>query len=242
MQSFEIEIEPREGHGSRESRRTRRDGFLPAVVYARGEASVSARVPTQAFLHLGSSSRSSQVFQFKSGNPTLHGRSAIVKGIQKNHLDGTVLHVDFQALRDNEDISVPVVLHFEGEAPGVKLDGGILAIARHEIVLTCLPRLIPQDVKVDVSSLQIGQSIHARELKLPDGVRLHGNPDETIVSVVLVRQAVEAEASAPTAEGAAATAAAAGAEGAAAAPAAGADAKAGGDKKPAADKKPADKK
>ncbi len=231
--SFEIEIESRDELGSSQSRRSRRDGYIPSVVYARGEQAVSVKVPEQAFVQMARLARASQVFVFKSSNPELNKRSAVVKGIQKNHLDGKLLHIDFQKLRDNEDITVSVVLRFEGEAPGVKVDGGILTIARHDLPITCLPKLIPHEVIVDVSTLGMGQRIHASDLKLPEGVRLHGNPEETIVSVVAVRQVVEEAAAATPAEGVAAAAAAApGAEGAAAA---------GADKK-AAEKKPADKK
>ena len=96
QKSFEIEIETREEHGSSQARRSRRDGFIPSVVYARGEQAVSVRVQEQAFVQMAQLARSSQVFIFKSSNPELNNRSAIVKKIQKNHLDGKLLHVDFQ--------------------------------------------------------------------------------------------------------------------------------------------------
>lgn len=231
MESFEIEITPREDKGSSASKRIRRDGFIPTVIYARGEPSVNAMVNSQDFILLARKSRISQVFTFKSSAQELNGKSAVVKNIQKDFQKNAVLHVDFQKLHENEVISVPVVLHFVGEAPGVKVDGGILTIARHELVVSCLPKLIPDEIKVDVSSLEMGQSIHASALALPEGVTLHGNPEETIVSVVAIRQMVEEAAPA---------AAAAEGEAAAAAPAEGAAAPAaGGDKK--AEEKPSKK-
>lgn len=216
MADFTIPVEPRQGSGSREARRLRNTGFIPSNVYARGEKAFPCAVPTKEFCQTAESARVSTVFTLKSSDKSLDGRWAIVKEIQKDHVAKKVLHVDFQALHENEEITVRVPLNVMGEALGVKLDGGILTVSAYEISLTCLPKLIPASLDVNVTELRLGQSIHADAIKLPSGVRLGGNPQETIVSVVAVRQVVEetpAAGAAATAEGAAA----APAEGAAAA-------------------------
>ncbi len=191
MQVIEIDVHPRQSSGSSACRRIRRDGFLPAIVYARGEQSVSAQVPTKAFVTAASRSRSSQIFTLKSEIAALNGRKALVKGIQREHLSGSVLHIDFQALRENEAIIVEIPIRLTGEAYGVKTEGGILSITAHQLSVSCLPRLIPEEVVLDISELKIGDSIHARELPLPEGVTLEVDGDETIVSVVAIRQVVE---------------------------------------------------
>ncbi|MBX7144747.1 MAG: 50S ribosomal protein L25 [Oligoflexia bacterium] len=227
---FTIPVEPRQGSGSREARRLRNTGFIPSNVYARGEKAFPCAVPSKEFCRAAEAARVSTVFTLKSSDKGLDGRWAIVKEIQKDHVAKKVLHVDFQAIHENEEITVRVPLNVTGEAPGVKLDGGILTVSAYEISLTCLPKLIPTSLDISVSELRLGQSIHADSIKLPAGVRLGGNPQETIVSVVAVRQVVE-ETPAATAEGAAVPAegaAAAPAEGAAAAPAAGGEAAKGG--------------
>jgi len=232
VEAIELEIEARSGTGTRTSRRIRRSGYIPSIVYARGEKALSAQVPERAFVQTASSVRSSQLFVLKSSVKELNGRSALVKGIQREFLSGNVLHIDLQALHENEEVVLEIPLKFVGEATGVKNDGGILTIMTHEITVACLPRNIPTEIVVDVAALGVGNSIHARELALPEGVRLSQNPDASIVSVVIPRQVVEAATVATAADGAAA--AVPGAEGAAAAGAAPA---AADGKKPAEDKK-----
>lgn len=247
METFEIEIEARSSAGSRIGRRSRAVGKVPCVVYGRGLTPTMGAVNEREFVRLAKLARTSQVFTLKSANSSFHGKSALVKEVQKEYVGGRVLHVDFQALRDDEEVMVRVLLRFSGEAPGVKNEGGILAVATHDLAVRCLPKKIPSELSVDVSKLDLGKSIHASAITLPEGVRLAGNPEETLVSVVEVKIVEEAKpaetAAAATAEGAAA----APAEGAAAAPAEGAAAPAdakGGDAKAAkgADAKPAKEK
>ena len=216
MEQFEIEVTVRQGTGSSEARRVRKSGLIPAVIYAHGDECVAASVGERAFLKIAKLTKSSQVFKLKSTDKALDGRSALVKEVQKDYLAGKVLHVDFQAIREDEEISVRVPLRVVGEAVGVKVDGGILTVVAHEVGIRCLPRFIPADISVDVTDLHIGHSIHAEDLKLPEQVRLSGNPNETIVAVVAIRAAEEEAATtavpgAAPAEGAAAAAPAEGA-------------------------------
>jgi len=201
------------------------------VIYSHGEQNVPALLQAKQFLHLAERSTSSQVFTLKSKDgKVFNDRPAIVKEIQIDHLKGRVMHVDFLVLKENEEITIRVPLQFVGDAIGVKDQGGVLSIAAHEIAVRCLPRAIPRIVKVEVADLKIGATIHAEELVLPEGVRLDGNPGETIVSVVVPKSAAE------EAPAAAAGEAAAGAEGAAAPAAEGAAAE-GADKGAAKAKK-----
>ncbi len=222
MTDFTLEADIRANTGAASSKHLRAQGMLPSIMYARGEAAVALSISYKDFVKAAQTARISQVFTFKSKSKDIDGRSAIVKEIQKDGLAGRVLHVDFQALHENEEIVVRIPLTIVGEATGVKLDGGILTVSAHELSVSCLPKAIPQSIEVNVSELHIGQSIHAQDIALPSGVRLSGNPLETIVSVVAVRQIVEETPAATPAEGVAADGTAAPAEGAAAAPAGGA--------------------
>jgi large subunit ribosomal protein L25 len=231
VEEFTLEFEARAERGSAANRRFRRQGFIPTVIYSHGEQNVPALLQAKQFLHLAERSTSSQVFTLKSKDgKVFNDRPAIVKEIQIDHLKGRVMHVDFLVLKENEEITIRVPLQFVGDAIGVKDQGGVLSIAAHEIAVRCLPRAIPRIVKVEVADLKIGATIHAEELVLPEGVRLDGNPGETIVSVVVPKSAAE------EAPAAAAGEAAAGAEGAAAPAAEGAAAE-GADKGAAKAKK-----
>lgn len=233
MEEFTLEFEARAERGSAANRRFRRQGFIPTVIYSHGEQNVPALLQAKQFLHLAERSTSSQVFTLKSKDgKVFNDRPAIVKEIQIDHLKGRVMHVDFLVLKENEEITIRVPLQFVGDAIGVKDQGGVLSIAAHEIAVRCLPRAIPRIVKVEVTDLKIGATIHAEELALPEGVRLGGNPGETIVSVVVPKAAAEETPAAAAATGEAA----AGAEGAAAPAAEGAAAE-GADKGAAKGKK-----
>lgn len=233
MTDFTLDAELRAQTGANSAKHLRTQGLLPAIMYARGESAVPLAIPYKEFVKAAQSARISQVFTFRSKTKEIEGRSAIVKEIQRDNVAGRVLHVDFQALHENEEIVVRIPLSISGEAQGVKLDGGILTVSAHELSVSCLPKSIPQSIDVNVAELRLGQSIHAQDIALPQGVRLSGNPLETIVSVVAVRQVVEETTTAAPAEGVAAEGAAATAEGAAATAAGAA---------PAADKAAADDK
>jgi len=174
-------------------------------------------VSAKEFTRIASAVKSSQVFTLKSKIKEIDGRSAVVKEVQKDHLLGTLLHIDFQAVRDDEELTVRVPMRIVGEAPGVKVDGGILTVIARELVVRCFPKLIPAEINVDVGELHLGDSIHAEQVKMPEGVKLAGNPGETIVSVVTVRF-VEEETATPAAGATAEGVVAVTAEGAAAAP------------------------
>ncbi len=217
-----IEISSRDVKGSSQNRRLRNEGLIPSIVYHKGEESLNATVVYKDFYRVASQSTSSQVFLLKSGDNRLNGKSCLVKEVQKDFLKNKVLHVDFQTLKDDEEITVRVPIHVKGEATGVKNEGGILTQVIHDLGVTCLPRHIPKDIVVDVTELKLGASIHASDIVLPAGVALDDDPHETIVSVVAIRVVEETTATTATA---AAKPEAAAAAGAASAPAADADKK-----------------
>jgi large subunit ribosomal protein L25 len=217
VENFTIEVSERPALGKSSANRCRKEGFIPGVAYHKSEKPVAVQVPLKEFTALASKARRSQVFTFKSSSSYLNGKAAIVKEIQQDYLKGRVTHVDFQTLKDDEEITVDVPVKLVGESPGVKNQGGILAIVTHEVTVRCLPKYIPAAVSVDISSLALGQSIHAEQLPLGEGVVLADDPTETIVSVVASRAEEEAKPAAGAEAAPAAGAAAAAAPAAAAA-------------------------
>jgi large subunit ribosomal protein L25 len=192
--------------GKSGSKRCRREGYIPAVAYHKAEKAIPVKVPYKEFTLLAKKARRSQVFTFKSESSVLNGKVAIVKDIQQDYIKGRVLHVDFLTLKEDEPISVEVPVKIVGDSPGVKNQGGILAIVTHEISVRCLPKNIPGSVEVDISTLNLGQSIHSVDLQLPAGVELDDELEETIVSIVASRAGEESaaasvEAAAPAAAG-----------------------------------------
>jgi large subunit ribosomal protein L25 len=190
VENFTIEISQRQETGKGECSRLRRNGFIPGVAYHRGTDSIAVAVPQRDFLTMAQKARLTQVFTFKSDTKDLDGKLALVKDIQRDHVKGTVLHVDFVTLKAGEEIHVDVPLKLIGEAPGVKTEGGILTFVTHKVSVTCLPKDIPTICEVDISGLALGESIHAKDLKFSAGVTLRDDLEETIVSVVGSRGSV----------------------------------------------------
>lgn len=230
MEGYVLDIEKRVEIGRSVTRRLRRDGRIPAIVYHRGEESLAGSVSYKDFTKLASMAKISQVFTFKSGDKSFEGKSALVRDIQLDHLSGKVIHVDFQALKDDEEISVTVPLHFVGDAVGVKTEGGALSVHRHDLEVRCLPKFIPLFIEVDVSAMRLNTHMHAKDLPLPEGVGLAGSGEVPVVSVAVMKEEVETTVATTDATTAAQPAAAA-------APAAGDAAKAAAPAKAPAGKK-----
>lgn len=202
MERLELEIEVREELGKAACNRLRRSGNIPAIIYTRGEQSYLGQLNSREFVKVASKAKSSQIFTLKSKSQKLNSKIALVKEIQRNYLSGEVVHVDLHALHDNEEITLSIPIQITGESPGVKTDGGVMAIVRHDIEIKCLPRDIPETLVVDVSTLQLNESIHARDLTLPKGVKLKDDPDETIVSIIVPREEEAATSTATVEAGA----------------------------------------
>jgi len=209
----------RQESGSAASRRIRRSGRIPAVLYGRTGNAIPLDLDALEFVRGTKNISESTIVKVE-----VDGKSydAFVKDAQRNIIDGNLLHVDFYEVESGRALRAKVSLHISGNPIGVR-EGGILEKPLHEIEVECLPKDLPERIEVDVSSLNVNQSLHVRDIPLGEGVRLVSAPDQV---VALVKFAKAEAVAAPTAEAAAAAAGAPGAAPAAgaagAAPAAGA--------------------
>ena len=200
MADFVLKLEDRSKFGSSNATRYRKQSLIPVCVSFKGEESVSALVDYDSFLHTAEKAKTSQVFTFESENKRLNGVKAVVKNIQKEYLKDKVLHVDFQALKAGEHVTVRVPLQIVGTAPGVKVQGGILTPGARDVKLRVLDEAIPETLDVDVSSLHIGESVLAGDLPLPEGAKLLSSARESLAAVIesrasrLAEQAAQADA------------------------------------------------
>jgi large subunit ribosomal protein L25 len=208
--------------GKGAARRARVRGRLPAVCYGKGMDPIALDVdPIELRGALDPVKQRNTVIAM-----TIDGESrpvdVLLRDLHRDPLDDRLLHADFQAVRRDEEVRVTVPVVLLGKPEGVKL-GGILHQAYRQIRVACLPDRIPVKVELDVSSLLIGQALHASDLKLGEGVRALIDPKESIASVVAPKEektttetAAEAAATAEAAAGEAGTPAAPGAAPAAA--------------------------
>ncbi len=176
----------------------RRDGLVPAVVYHKGEANVCISVDEKALTKLVHSSESHMIdLQYPDG---MSSRS-FIKDIQFDPVTDRVIHADFQLFSTDEVIEMEVSVHFEGECPGVKIGGGKLQINVHALTLKGKPEDMPEHITVDVSGLEIGQTLHVCDIQLgalAGKVTILGDTEAAVISVLAPRKEVEAAAEAAT--------------------------------------------
>ncbi len=175
--------------GSSESRRLRKQGMIPGVLYGRskpvpiavGERDLRAALTTPAGSHA--------VLDVAVGGGSEH--SAILKEFQRDKVRGTITHIDLQEVRLDQPIQTAVALTLVGEPVGVK-EGGVLAQITNEVNVEALPLEVPQHLEIDVSELAIGDTLRLSALQVPAGVTLLDDLEETVLATV-THQRVEEE-------------------------------------------------
>ncbi len=176
-------------------KRLRKDGKIPAVLYGHKEKTRRIYVDQKEFKQvLDAMKNETVIVNLKIGSK---GYPCVIKSLQHNPMEETLLHVDFQHIHKKEKIKATVPIHATGDSPGVK-KGGILDVHIHEVQVRCLPDALPSHIEVDVSNLDLGDAIHLRDVQMPD-VEFELSSDTTVVSV-LVPRALEVEVKAPAEE------------------------------------------
>jgi large subunit ribosomal protein L25 len=184
-----LEADERSERGTRATKRLRREGFVPGVVYGGGNGDstsfkVQARVLRQVLVD------GSALIDLKVGAQS--ARPVIVKDQQLHPVRDEVVHIDLLEVRLDEKIEAPVAVHVQGteEAPGVK-EGGVLDQVTHQLNIEALPTDIPEAIVVDVSEMEIAATMQLSELDAPAGVTFLDDPEETIIATIVVPTEVE---------------------------------------------------
>src|ERR1051326_3726588 len=190
-----LETTRRDGRGKGPPHRTRAPGQVPAVLYGLGHEPVALAVDTRTFESLLQRGRGNLILEISTeGEDAKH--TSIIRALQREPVSGRLLHVDFQRISLDQSIQREIAVHLTGLAVGVKDFGGILDFVRREVLVEGLPTEIPSVIEVDVTSLKIGDSVHARDLSAPH-VKILTDPDAVVVHVV--PPTVYAEPTAPEA-------------------------------------------
>ena len=203
---FEFTAFPRAGEGRGASRRLRRSGRAPGIVYGGTVAPQPIEIDHNALFHaLRNEAFHASILTMKLGGDA---SKVLLRDVQMHPFKNEILHVDFQRVDENRKIHMKVPLHFVNAevSPAVKLGGALVSHVLNEVDVSCLPRDLPEFVEVDLSQLESGKAIHLSELKLPAGVTAitRGKLDPVVASAVVPRAHVETEEEAPAAEAAAA--------------------------------------
>lgn len=194
MSDTTLTVEAREGTGKGVARKLRAAGRIPGNCYGK-DSTQKISVDPKALSRLIKSSASGMntLIDLKvAGGGGFDGKKVLLKELQSDPVSNELLHADFFALDLTHSIEVAVPIHTTGVPVGVSLEGGILDQVLREIHLECLPGSIPEEITVDVTGLEIGMSLHIRDLELPAGVKRISDPDLSVVSVLAPKAAEEA--------------------------------------------------
>jgi large subunit ribosomal protein L25 len=197
MKDLLVEVTPREAIGKNESRRMRRAGQIPAILYGAGKDPVPLTVdPSHIERILHSEAGANSLFRLGLAG-TEKQRFVMIKEYQVDPVNGELMHADFVRVKMDEVIEVSVPIRIVGEAVGVKVDGGILEHVSRSIELSCLPTDIPEHIDVDVTNLKIGESIKVSDLQTTDEYTMLSDSGQTLVVCAAPVKEEEAAEAAP---------------------------------------------
>ncbi|MDE0227391.1 MAG: 50S ribosomal protein L25 [Spirochaetaceae bacterium] len=184
--SLTAELRTRTKKGA--ARRLRREGRIPAVMYGHREPlllSIDAREFSRKFQRISEST----IIHLSAGGDTY---DVLVKDFQIDHLIERLEHIDFFEIERGRVLRARVLLHFVGSPVGVR-EGGLQELLVHEVEVESLPRDLPEKIDVDIENLGVGQSVHASDLVVPDGVRVLTSQDQVIALIAHKVEEVDEE-------------------------------------------------
>ena len=203
MELQNLTVETRDSKGKGPARQTRATGRVPAVVYGGDAEPLSVTINLRDFEKLlhGRFGSHAVVQLDVAGKPECNS-PALLKSVQRHPLKGFVLHADFLRIRLDQRIETVVPIELTGQPIGV-VSGGVLEHQLRELEVECLALDVPEKILVDVSGLQINDTVHVSELAIPEGITVLSDPDRPVASVIVPRALTEAApAEAEGAEGA----------------------------------------
>jgi large subunit ribosomal protein L25 len=204
MENFELDATLRTDMGKGASRRLRRTGVMPGILYGGGKEPVSLNLlHNEMMKHLKHESFYSHVLTLKVDGQV---EKAVLKDLQRHPYHPTLLHADFQRVNETEKLHMHIPLHFLNESicVGVKQGGGVISKQMMEVEILCLAKDLPEFIEVDLANVQLGHIVHLSDLQLPEGVELvalsHGDSehDLPVASVHVARGGQDDEAAVAT--------------------------------------------
>jgi large subunit ribosomal protein L25 len=187
---IKLEVREREGRGSADARRLRRQGFIPGVLYGSGNKPHAICIPERDLRRVltGSAGLHAILDVVLDGQTTTH--ASILKDYQQDPIRGHLAHVDLQEVRLDQPIQATVAVQLVGEPAGVK-EGGVLSQVQREISVEALPMEVPEHIDLDVTGMAIGDTLRVADLTAQDGVTYLDDPEETVLATVTMPTRVE---------------------------------------------------
>ncbi len=186
METPKVKAEKRSERGTRQTRKLRGEGRIPAVLYGRGKETVTLAVSTDDIRSILKAH--SRTVTIAVGGAE---EAALVQEIQTHPIDGEILHVDFARIALDAVVRVKVPVVLRGVPVGVSAGSGVLEQQVHDLEVECLPNLIPDQLVAKIDHLEVGKTLHASAVPLPAGVKLIAEPERAIATVHPPKVAVE---------------------------------------------------
>ena len=185
-----LEVAERDSRGSAETRRLRKQGLIPGVLYGRGKQSHAFCVPERELRRVltGPSGLHAILDVVLEGQTTTH--ASILKDYQQDVITGRIAHIDLQEVRLDQPIQAQVVIELVGESAGTK-EGGVLSQVSREINVEALPMEVPERIEVDISEMHIGDTLRLADVAQQEGVTFLDDPEETVLATVTLPTKVE---------------------------------------------------
>jgi large subunit ribosomal protein L25 len=191
---MKLQVQERESRGSAESRRLRKQGLIPGVLYGRGKAPHPICIPERELRRVLTGGHGLHAILDVTLEGQASARPSILKEFQQHPVKGGIVHVDLQEVRLDQPIQARVVVELTGEPVGVT-EGGVLSQVNREVTVEALPLEIPEHLELDVSGMAIGDTLRLADLAAPEGVTFVDDPEETVLATVTMpTRIVEPEA------------------------------------------------
>ena len=191
MITVELEVFNRESLGKQANKKYRKDGFIPAVIYGKNKDNLNILVdPIKLKKLLKNEAGENTIIEMKLDKTDLK-KNVLLKDAHLDTLTSDPLHLDFYEITEGMDVKVSAPLLFAGKPEGVK-NGGVIQTLSNEIKIECLPTNIPNIIEIDISDLNIGDTLRVKDIKPMNGIEILSNPESTIISVLAPRLVVEA--------------------------------------------------
>ena len=188
---FKVKAEKREVFGKNASRRLRREGLIPAILYGTQDLNVPLTLRKKdLFMILKSEAGENTIFQVSYNSEE---RNVMIKELQKDPVSDEILHADFVHITMDKVLRVSVPIVLIGEAVGVKTEGGFVDFITREVEVECLPKDMPEHIEIDISNLHLRQSFKAGDITLQEDIKLLSDPDNILVLIEVPAKEEEIE-------------------------------------------------
>jgi len=184
MKQITLSAIKREKTGKEISKKLRKQGLIPAIVYGPRFQPLPIAVKFNELESILIKHKGETLLfnlELTDGEPSKI--QAILKDYQTHPITDKIIHIDFLAIHEEETITLDIPLEFLGKPVGIS-KGGVLEILLHELTIECLPSNIPDKIYIDISNLDVGDVLHVKDIKVPERVKVINDPEETVLTIV----------------------------------------------------------